>query len=148
MIYRKKTHFVEINNFLQRLHEPETEDWVPHFSPISGEVGIIFFMKHVAINFHVLSRPRNIALSWPDPLSDHAVTQLVRDKLILFSIPCEQRWTLAASAVHLKKTVLVVANDFDFILQHAQRPEHTHNIGLFGLSETDGEIMQVLAAVS
>ena len=93
MIYREKIHFVEINNFLQRLHEPETEDWVPHFSPISGEVGIIFFMKHVAINFHVLSRPRNIALSWPDPVSDHAVTQHVRDKLILFSIPCEQRWT-------------------------------------------------------
>src|SRR5437667_10090210 len=105
-------------------------------------------MKHVAINFHVLSRPRNIALSWPDPVSDHAVSRHVRDKLILFSIPCEQRWTSAASAVHLKKTVLLVASDFDFILQHARRPEHTHNIGLFGLSETDGEIRRVLAEVS
>src|SRR5207245_8276655 len=59
MIYRKKTHFVEINNFLQRLHEPETEDWVHHFSPISGAVGMIFVMKPVAMNFPSLRRAWN-----------------------------------------------------------------------------------------
>src|SRR5690349_13565005 len=43
VIHSEQTHIIEINNFLQWFHEPEAEDRVPHFSPILGEVGIIFF---------------------------------------------------------------------------------------------------------
>src|SRR5207248_4263633 len=91
MIHRQQIHFVEIYDFLQRLHKAEAEDRVPHFSSILEDVGIIFFMKHVSINFHVLSRPRNIALSWPDPVSNHAISKHVPHKLIFLAVPNEQR---------------------------------------------------------
>ncbi len=92
VVYGQQTHFVEINNFLERLHEAEAERWVPHPSLILGRVGILI-EKHVAIDLHVLSRPRNIALPRPNPVSDNAIAKHIGDKLIFLAVPSEQCWT-------------------------------------------------------
>ena len=44
--------------------------------------------------------------------------------------------------------LLLVAGDLDFVLQHASRPQHAHDVGFFGFAQADDDIGRVLSEIS
>src|SRR6266496_2860597 len=66
----------------------------------------------------------------------------------MFSIPNKQGRAGTTTTIEFRKLGLLVGGDFDFILQHASRPEHAHHVSLLGLSQADGEIRRVLPEIS
>ena len=135
MIDRHHAHLIEVNGFLQRLHEAEAEV-------------AVFFANGVAIDLDVFDRPRDVALPRPNPVSDHARAQHVGNQFVALAIPNKQRWTRTAAAVDLEKILLPVARNIDFVLQHARRPQHAHDVSFFRVAEPDHDVGRILPQVS
>src|ERR1022692_1410568 len=135
MIDGQNTDLIEVDSFLQRLHEAEAEL-------------AVFLANGVVLNLDVLDRPRSVALPGPNPVPDHARAQHVGDELVAFAIPYKQRRAGTAAAVDLEKILLFIASDVDFILQHAGRPSHTHDVGLFRVAKADHDVGGILPQVS
>jgi hypothetical protein len=58
----------------------------------------------------------------------------------LLAIPREERWTGTAPPVDFDEVLLLVAGNFDFVLQHAGGPEHAHYVRFFGLAKSDDDL--------
>src|SRR5215471_6382945 len=80
MIDRQQPHSVEIDRFLHRLQETETEYTVARLRTLPG-------------NLQVLGRIRHITFAGSNPVADYAGADHVRDELILFSIPRKENGT-------------------------------------------------------
>ena len=152
MIDGEQLHLIEVNGLFERLHEAETQHWVPHPSLVLGRVGIVFFAERIAIELNGFGRTSNIADDFAfarrDPVSNDACAEHIADELVVRAIPGEERWTGTAAAVHFSKGLRLVGGDFDFILQNAGRPRHADDIGNFRLSEADGQVGRVLPEVA
>src|ERR1700751_1550249 len=114
MIDGQKSDLIEINNFFERLHEPEAEHWMYQASrSLCERVGIIFLPKKIAINPHVLDRSRNIALAGADPVTNDASAEHVTHERITCAVPGEQRRAGTAAAIHFEQAVIFQTGNFD-----------------------------------
>ena len=135
MIDGQQFYLVEIDGLFQRLHETEAEL-------------AVFFADGGAVYFDVFRGTRNVALAGADPVADHAGAEHVANELVAFSIPNEKGGAGAATAIDFHVFLFAVGGDFDFVLQNPSRPEHADDVGLGGLSETDGQEWGVLAEIA
>jgi hypothetical protein len=87
-------------------------------------------MDRIPIDLDVLRRAWHVALVGIDPMSDDARADHVPDKFVVAAVPDKQRGTRAAAAIEFEIRDFAITRDFDFILQHAGRPEHAHDLGL------------------
>src|SRR5258706_7769628 len=145
MIDREHAHLIQVNGFLQRLHEAEAESrrrslvvgrWqnlLPHHSPI---------------DLDVFDRTRHVALAGANPVSNHARAQHIGHKLVTLAVPYKQRGAGTAAAVDLEKVLLLVAGHLDFVLQDARGPQHANDVGLPRVAQADHDVSRVLPQVS
>src|SRR5713101_5058118 len=66
----------------------------------------------------------------------------------MYAVPDEERGTRTAAAVDLQDVLHLVGSDFDFVLQHAGRPQHADDVRFFRLSKADGQVGRVLSEIS
>ena len=81
-------------------------------------------------------------------MSDHARAQHVGNQFVALAIPHKQSRTGAAAAVDLGDVLLPVARDIDFVLQHAGRPQHAHDVSFFRVAKADHEVGRILPEIS
>src|SRR5262249_28272616 len=103
-----------------------------------GTLGLFF--DYSWVDLHPLGWARDVAFVWTDPVADNSSAEDVGHELISFSVPHEQSRTRTAATIYFRELGLLVRSDFDFVLEHTGRPEQTHDIGLLGLAEADGQI--------
>ena len=153
MIDRHQSHLIEVNGFFQRFHETKTESRVPRrccCGICSDRAGILIvsLSDHLAVDLYELNWPRNVALARPNPVTDHAGTQHIGDKLVALTVPYKERRTGTAAPVDLKKILLLVASYMNFVFEHSRRPEHAHDVGIFRISEADDDIGGILSQIT
>ena len=112
------------------------------------EVNTIFLPNRISIQLDVLDWAWNVALPRPYPMAHHSGTQHVGNEFVALAIPCEQSWAGAAAAVDLDVVLALVTGNLDFILQHASRPQHAHDVGIFGSTQADNDIERVLSEIT
>src|SRR5438477_2073786 len=135
MIHRQQLHLVEVDCFFERFHETETKL-------------AVFLANRIARHLYVFRGPRNVALVWPNPVTDHARAQHVSNQLVVLAVPGEKCRTGTAAAIHFKKTVLLQARDLNLVLYDSGRPEHAHHVGFPGLTQRDNEVRRVLSQIA
>src|ERR1700685_2645313 len=113
-------------------------------------MGVLIFLlpNYFPINLDVLHRPRNIALIETYPMTHHDRAQHVGHKFVALAIPHKQCRTRTAAPVEFEKILLLVTRNLNFILQHAGRPQHAHDVGFFGVTKPYREVRRILSQIS
>ncbi len=104
--------------------------------------------NHSPIHLHPLHRTRHIPLPRPNPMPHYARPQHVGHKLIPLPIPHKQSRARTSPPVDLRKILLPVARNVNFVLQHSSRPQHAYNVGLFRLAQSHHNFGRVLPQIS
>ncbi len=135
MIDGQQAHLVEINDLFKRFHEAETQETMPRLDMLT-------------FNLYIFRRVRNVAFSWPDPMTYNAGAQHVSNKTIVLTVPDPEHRTRAATAVNLGDFWRAVGGNLSFILDNTLRPKRTHDVYSAFFSQANHKVDCALAEIT